>query len=383
MTFVHNTVKRIVHGCGSIKEAASEAKALGGTRAIIVTDPGLAKLGVHKVLEETLLAGGLAVSVYDQAELEPSVDSIAHCADAARDFGADIIFGFGGGSALDTTKACAVLLGNEGTIDQYFGMGKVKNPLPPMILVPTTAGTGSEMTSISVLADTKNGGKWGVVSDYMYATAVILDPELTVGLPPSVTAATGIDAFVHAMESFCGKADTPITNALNIHAMKLIARSMRRAYTNGQDLAARADMLYASTIAGMGFSNTQNGIIHAVGTAIPREYHMPHGVAIACLAPMCMAFNYMARPEKYAEVAMILGEKYDSDTLALAERASHRMSALLKDIRIAEGLQPYGVTRSDLPLIAERAAGNARLIGNNPRPANAKLILEMLEASYS
>ena len=154
MTFVHNTVKRIVHGCGSIKEAANEAKALGGTKALIVTDPGLAKLGVHKVLEETLLAGGLEVRVYGEAELEPSVDSIAHCADAAKAFGADIIFGFGGGSALDTTKACAVLLTNEGTIDQYFGMGKVKNPLPPMILVPTTAGTGSEMTSISVLADT-------------------------------------------------------------------------------------------------------------------------------------------------------------------------------------------------------------------------------------
>ncbi len=382
MSFVHNTVKRIVHGCGSIKEAAAEAKALGGTRAIIVTDPGLAKLGVHKPLEEALVNGGVPCHVYAEAELEPSVDSIAHCADTAKEFKADVIFGFGGGSALDTTKAAAVLLTNEGTIDQYFGMGKVKNPLPPMILVPTTAGTGSEMTSISVLADTKNGGKWGVVSDYMYATSVILDPELTTGLPPHVTSTTGIDAFVHAMESFCGKADTPITNGLNIQAMKLIARSIRRAYTNGGDLQARADMLYASAIAGMGFSNTQNGIIHAVGTAIPREYHMPHGVAIACLTPMCMAFNYMARPEKYAEVAMILGEKYDSDTLALAEKASGRMSALLKDIGIAEGLQPYGVKREDLPLIAERAAGNVRLIGNNPRPANAKMILEMLEASY-
>ncbi len=382
MPFVHNSVKRIVHGCGSIREAGNEAKALGCSRALIITDPSLARLGVHKPCEDALKEAGLAVAVYDQAELEPSVESIAHCAEAARKFGADILIGFGGGSALDTTKACAVLLTNEGTIDQYFGMGKVKNPLPPTLLVPTTAGTGSEMTSISVLADTQNGGKWGVVSDYMYAAAVILDPELTTGLPPKVTAATGIDAFVHAMESFCGKADTPITNGLNIQAMKLIARSMRRAYANGQDLAARADMLYASAIAGMGFSNTQNGIIHAIGTAIPRKYHLPHGVAIACLAPMCMAFNCMARPEKYAEVAMILGEKYDSDTLALAERASRRMSKLLQDINMAEGLQPYGVSRTDLPLIAERAAGNARLIGNNPRPANAELILAMLEASY-
>ncbi len=382
MSFVHNTVKRIVHGFGSIQDAAREAKLLGGSRALVVTDPGLAQVGVQAPLEEALKSGGLACQLYAEAELEPSVDSIAHCAEAAKDFKADIIFGIGGGSALDTTKAAAVLLTNEGSIDQYFGMGKVKNPLPPMVLVPTTSGTGSEMTSISVLADTKNGGKWGVVSDYMYADTVILDPDLTIGLPPRVTAMTGIDAFVHAMESFCGKADTPITNGLNIQAMKLISRSLRRAYMNGADREARADMLYASAIAGMGFSNTQNGIIHAVGTAVPREYHLPHGLAIACLAPMCMTFNYMARPEKYAEVALILGEKYDSDTLALASRAASRMSALLKDIDIAEGLQPYGVTREDLALIAERAAGNARLIGNNPRPANARMIQAMLEASY-
>ncbi len=382
MPFVHNTVRRIVHGFGSVREAAAEARRLGGTRALVITDPGLVKAGVQKPLIDALEEGGLACHLYAEAELEPSVDSIAHCADTARGFGADIVFGIGGGSALDTAKAASVLLTNEGTIDQYFGMGKVKNPLPPMVLVPTTAGTGSEMTSISVLADTKNGGKWGVVSDFMYASAVILDPDLTIGLPPRVTAMTGVDAFVHAMESFVGKADTPITDGLNIQAMKLIARSLRRAYVNGADRAARADMLYASAIAGMGFSNTQNGIIHAVGTAIPREYHMPHGLAIACLTPMCMTFNYMARPEKYAEVAKILGENPHRDTLTLASLAAGRMSALLRDIDIAEGPAPYGVRQEDLPLIAERAAGNARLIGNNPRPASAKMILAMLEASY-
>lgn len=382
MSYLHNTVKRIVHGFGCISQAADEAKNLGGTRALIVTDPGLAKIGVQKPLEEALEKGGIPCKLYAEVELEPSVESIGHCADAAKAFGADIMFGIGGGSALDSTKAAAVLLTNEGSISDYFGMGKVKRPLPPLVLIPTTAGTGSEMTSISVLADTVNGGKWGVVSDYMYASSVMLDPQLTVGLPPAVTAATGIDAFVHAMESFCGKADTPITNALNLQAMRLIAKSIRRAYTNGGDLQARADMLYASTLAGMGFSNTQNGIIHAVGTAIPREYHMPHGVAIACLTPMCVAFNYMARPEKYAQVAEILGEKPCGNELEMASKASVRLSALLKDLNIKEGIQPYGVKKEDIPLIAQRAAGNVRLIGNNPRPANAKQIEAMLEASY-
>lgn len=158
MLYIHTTVKRIVHGSGCIKNAPAEARRLGGTRALIVTDPGIAKAGVQKPLEDALEQDGIPWSLYDQAELEPTVDSIASCAAAAKDFKADVIFGIGGGSALDTTKAAAVLLTNDGPISQYFGMDKVPLPLPPVILVPTTAGTGSEMTSISVLADTKKGG---------------------------------------------------------------------------------------------------------------------------------------------------------------------------------------------------------------------------------
>ena len=155
----------------------------------------------------------MAWTLYDKAELEPSMDSIQHCTDAAKEFGADAIIGIGGGSALDTAKAASVLLSNEGPIDKYFGIDLVPSPCLPSLLIPTTAGTGSEMTNISVLADTKNGGKKGVVSQYMYADTVILDPELTMGLPQRVTAITGVDAFVHAMESFCGLAATPLTDA--------------------------------------------------------------------------------------------------------------------------------------------------------------------------
>ena len=174
------------------------------------------------------------------------------------DFKVDVLIGFGGGSALDTTKAAAVLLSNEGPIDKYFGMNLVPNPSLPKILIPTTAGTGSEMTNISVLADTKNGGKKGVVSEHMYADVVLLDASLTVGLPPRVTAMTGVDAFVHAMESFCGIAATPITDALNLAAMKMVGANIRQAYANGGNLAARDAMLYGSALAGMGFGNTQN-----------------------------------------------------------------------------------------------------------------------------
>lgn len=385
MPFSHFTVKKIVHGNGSIKDAAKEVKSLKGSRALIVTDPGLAKLNVQQPLEEVLTAGGIAWELFAKAELEPSMDSIQACADAAKDFKADVLIGFGGGSALDTTKAAAVLLSNEGPIDKYFGMNLVPNPSLPKILIPTTAGTGSEMTNISVLADTKNGGKKGVVSEHMYADVVLLDASLTVGLPPRVTAMTGVDAFVHAMESFCGIAATPITDALNLAAMKMVGANIRQAYANGGNLAARDAMLYGSALAGMGFGNTQNGIIHAVGTTLPVECHIPHGLAIAICSPFSVGFNYIANPDKYATVADILRGEDRVGMMSVLDRAADVEASfrdLLRDLDIKTGLAHYKVKKEDLPASADRAFAAKRLLDNNPRKASRDQILALLEANF-
>ena len=296
-----------------------------------------------------------------------------------------MIIGFGGGSALDTTKAASVLLSNEGPIDKYFGINLVPNPSLPCILIPPTSGTGSEMTNISVLADTKNGGKKGVVSEYMYADTVILDAELTFGLPPRVTAMTGVDAFVHAMESFCGIAATPITDALNLQAMKLVGANIRQAYANGKNAAARDAMMYASALAGMGFGNTQNGIIHAIGTTLPVECHIPHGLAMSFCAPFSVGFNYIANPEKYAIVADILRGDDRSGCMSVMDRAADVEDAfrdLLNDLDIATGLSNYGVKREDLPACADRAFAAKRLLNNNPRAASRDQILALLEANF-
>ena len=385
MSFTHYAVKKIVHGLGSIKQAPVEVKNLKGSKAFIVTDPGLAKIGVQKPLEEALTAVGIEWKLYAEAELEPSMDSIQHCTDEAKAFGADVIIGFGGGSALDTTKAASVLLSNEGPIDRYFGMNLVPNPCMPSILIPTTAGTGSEMTNISVLADTKNGGKKGVVSEYMYADVVILDAELTFGLPPKVTAMTGVDAFVHAMESFCGIAATPLTDALNLQAMKLVAGNIRQAYANGGNAAARDAMLYGSALAGMGFGNTQNGIIHAIGTTLPTEYHIPHGLAMSFVGPVGIAYNHIANPEKYAIVADILRGEDRSACMSVLDRAADCEGAfidMLRDLDIKTGFAAYGIKREDLPASAERAANAKRLIDNNPRKAGKAEILALMETYY-
>ena len=385
MVYNHNTVKHFILGSGSIKQAADVVKNLGGKKAFIVTDPGLANVGVQKPLEEALTAGGVEWELFAKAELEPSMDSIQACTDAAKAFGADVIIGIGGGSPLDTTKAAAVLLTNEGPIDKYFGMNLVPNACLPMILIPTTAGTGSEFTNISVLADTKNGGKKGVVSDYMYADVVLLDAELTVGLPPRVTAMTGVDAFVHAMESFCGIAATPFTDTLNLSAMKLVAGNIRQAYANGKNIKAREGMLYGSALAGMGFGQTQNGIIHAIGTTLPVECHIPHGLAMSFVGAFCVGFNYIANPEKYAIVADILRGCDRSATMSVLDRAADveaAFRALLADLDIKTGLANYGVKREDLPACADRAFAAKRLLNNNPRAASRDQILALLEANF-
>ncbi len=377
-----HSINKIVYGAGAVSECGALAKSLGASRAFLITDPSLEKLGLHKGAMESLEKAGVPCGLFAEAELEPSAASIERIAKEALAFKAELIIGLGGGSALDSAKAACVLMTNPAPIEQYFGVNKVPQACMPTIMIPTTAGTGSEMTSISVLSDKASGAKLGVVSDYMFAKAVLLDPELTIGLPPHVTSTTGIDAFVHAMESFVGRAATSFTDAQNIQAMQLVAKSIRRAYVDGGNIQARADMLYASALAGIGFGNTQNGIIHAVGTAVPRSYNLPHGLLMACLAPMGMEYNIMANPEKYARIAVILGEEEYGDTLELARRAPGRMCDLLEDLDIKIGLAPYGVKREDLPGIAERAAASARLMGNNPRPGTAKQLLALLEAHH-
>jgi len=377
-----NCVPKIVYGPGSIAEAGAQVSRLRCKRPFIVTDPGIAALGLLEPLKASLTAAGHTFEVFEKAELEPSAESIQACANAAKAFNADCVVGFGGGSPLDTAKAALVLLTNEGGIEQYFGMNMVQKPCLPAIYIPTAAGTGSEVTSISVLVNPKTGAKQGVVSDYLYGNVVLLDPDLTVSMPPHITAMTGMDAFVHAMESFTGIAATPFTDALNLQAMRLVAANLRKAYANGGNREARAGMLYASTLAGMGFSQTQNGIIHAMGTNLPSTHQLPHGLAMAALTPAAMSFNCIAAPEKYAQVATILGVQCTGNALATARKGIEAMYGLLSDVGIAPGLKAHGVPRDVLPGTAERAAGAKRLIDNNPRKANAKQILALLEEHY-
>ena len=376
------TISRIVYGNGAISQLGNEVKRLGGNKVVLVIDKWLEINNMHKKITEILNESGVDAKVFSDVVLDPTPECVMDCGKIIKDFGADLLIGIGGGSALDCTKAASILQNNDGPLEKYFGINLVPNECMPTILIPTTAGTGSEMTSISVLGDAYTNSKKGIVSDYLYAKTILLDPELTLSLPPKYTAYTGLDAFVHAMESYVNLSATPFTEAPDLYAMKMIASNIRLAYTNGNNKNARAQMLYAAAICGMGFSNTQNGVIHAIGMAVPANYHLPHGLLMAAIAPMGIAYNYMSTPEKYAQIAEILGATTtNSSIFSKAESAIEAFTKLLSDLDITPGLKAYGVKEEDIRGIAERAAASKRLMDNNPRKATADE-LEILIKKY-
>ena len=383
MPSVFQTISRIVYGFGAVDLLPEEVKRFGEPRVLIITDRGLVANGMHKPVEDALKKADIPVNVCGDVVLDPTPESIEECVAAIGEFNATVLIGLGGGSAMDSTKAAALRACHPGPIAKYFGMHKVPGPCMPTIMIPTTAGTGSEMTSISVIADAVSNSKIGIVSDHLYARTVLLDPALTLSLPPRYTAYTGLDAFVHAMESYVNLSATPFTEGPDLHAMLMISGNLRQAYTNGRNPQAREAMLYASSICGMGFSNTQNGVIHAIGMAVPATYHLPHGLLMAACAPMGIAFNCHAAPEKYGEIAEILGcDTRGKNVFEAAEMAVEGFTKLMRDVDIEPGLKAYGVKEEDIRGIAERAAASARLMDNNPRQATADQLEALIREHF-
>ncbi len=377
------TVRRITFGPGSLNNLGDEVRRLAGSKALVVTDPGLKNAGVLDAVTANLENAGLSFSIFVEVEPDPRVEVALACAEAAKACRPDVIVGLGGGSSLDISKVTSVMLTNEGPIEKYFGMELVPKPGVPLILIPTTAGTGSEMTSICVLSDTKNQVKKGIVSEHMFARAALLDPQLTLSLPPRITAMTGMDALVHAIESFVGVRASVFTDTLNLQAIRLVADNLRQAYAHGQNLTARENMLHASCLAGMAFSNTQNGLDHALALAIGGKFHLPHGLLTAFIIPWVMEYNLIANPIKYIQIARAFGEKTKRLTEIQAARLSvTAVKSLLDDLRISYRLSSYDVAREEFPAIAKATVGATRLISNNPRTVTEADVINILEANY-
>jgi len=378
-----NTVRRVISGYGSLESLGDEIRKLKGNKAMVITDPGIKAAGLLDPLTESLDGANLSYQMFTEVEPEPGIEVVAASLEAAKAFGPDVIIGFGGGSSLDISKVTSVMLTNEGPMEEYFGMELVPNPGIPLILVPTTAGTGSEVTSICVLSDTQSKVKKGIISEHMFARVALLDAQLTIGLPRHITAMTGMDAFVHAMESYTGIAATVLTDTLNLQAIRMVAGNLRKSYANGDNRAARENMLYASCLAGMAFSNTQNGLDHALALAIGGKFHLPHGLLTAFICPWVMEFNLLANPIKFIEIARAFGEKVDGLPETEAARLSVKaVKGLLDDLGISYRLSSYNIPKEEIPALAKATIGAVRLINNNPRKVMEEDVINILEENY-
>jgi alcohol dehydrogenase len=376
---IFQTTRRIVMGAGAVNQLADEVKRLRGTKVMIITDPGLVQSGIIAQVEGLLSQAGLEVARFSGVEPDPPYEIVAEAAEAVRQAKADLVLGIGGGSSLDIAKVAAVLVTNADPVTSYFGIDLVPQPGVPTILIPTTAGTGSEVTPIAILSDHHEKLKKGVVSPYLFPDCALLDPELTLGLSPEVTAATGMDALIHALESYTSKNATPMTDLLARQALDLLFNNIREAYAEGGNLAARANMLEGSLLAGMAFANAGVTAVHAFAYPIGAEFHIPHGIANTIMLLPVMQFNLLGNLDKFASLAQVLGQ----DTTGLSKRkaaqlAVEAMQELAEDLNVPQRLSVFGVKDEHIPGLAEGVMKVTRLLANNPR----NLKVEDAEAIY-
>ncbi len=373
---------RIEFGNGVAANVGKEARGFGGSRALVVTDQGIVSAGLLDPILASLEESQISVTVFDGVEPNPRDTTVARGAEVALSQECNVIVAVGGGSPIDAAKAIGVIQQEGGKIADYEGRGVVTKPIAPLVAIPTTAGTGSEVTFSSVVTDTARSFKMSVNSPLIAARVALVDPKLTVGLPAALTAATGMDALTHAIEAYTATLSEPLTDSLAVTAIRLIGKSLRQAYANGSTLAARHDMMLASTLAGMAFCNADLGGVHCMGEGIGGLYDTPHGVAMAIYLPFVAQFNCIAVPEKFAVVAEALGE--DVAHLSIVEAAKRTPKAIRKladDLRIPCAAD-VGVRREDFLDLAKAAALNGSA-GANPRVASEQDFLDMFEAAQA
>lgn len=377
-SFSYHIPTAIEFGWGSLARLPSIVKGLGGTRAFVVGDPGVVKAGVVERVIDTLVSAGIPSIPFSDIESDPDVSSVDNGVQFAKAEICDVVIGVGGGSALDTAKAIGLMLNNPGTIRDYVGVGKVEKAGVPVVAIPTTAGTGSELTIWSVLSDKEKKVKISVGSVLNCPRVALLDPELTVSLPPAITAATGMDALVHALESYVNKATQPISEAMSEQAMALIARSLRVAVAQPDNAQARADLLLASTIAAMAFNSTRLGLVHAFAMPLGARFHIPHGLVNAIMLPAVMRFNLPGNLGKYARIAEIFGEQIKDLSLhEAAKRSVVAIESLKADVGITAKLSQFGVTEADFDSVVDEAllSGNVPVNPRKPTRDDMKALL--------
>lgn len=368
-------------GRGSVKVVGEKAKLLGGTKVLVVTDGFLSQLsgGPVEQVVELLKAEGIESVIYDKVEPNPKDTNVSDGLKIYQEEKCDMIITVGGGSPHDCGKGIGIAATHEGDLYDYAGIDTLKNPLPPIIAVNTTAGTASEITRHAVITNTKLKIKYVIVSWRNTPLVSINDPLLMLGKPAALTAATGMDALTHAVESYITLGANPVTDAAAIQAMKLISNNLRQAVANGQNIEARENMAHASLLAGMAFNNSGLGYVHAMAHQLGGLYDMPHGVANAVLLPHVARYNLISNPKKFADMAGFLGENIEGlSVMEAADKTIEALRRLSSDVGIPSGLKELGVKEEDFEYMAEMALkdGNA---GTNPISGTKEDIIKIFK----
>ena len=371
---------RLISGRGAVAETPGVLAKKGLKKPLVVTDRGLIEVGLVGRLTSLLDSEGVASAIYDGVEANPPVRVVHACAECYEAEGCDCLIALGGGSSMDTAKGAAVIIVNGGRVEDYFWPKRVKERGPFLLCVPTTYGTGSEVTPFAVITD-ENLYKAVVIGPEILPDLGILDSDMAVALPLPVAAATGMDALTHAVESYVSLAANPISQGLALHAISLISEHLGQAASSDSNHRATQKMLIASTMAGMAFSQTRLGNVHAMSHPVSGHFGVPHGVANAILLPRVMAFNLIACPEAFAEIAAAMGEDVEGLTpMEAASCAVEAVEALERDVEIPERLTEVGVKVEQIPVLAEDAmkSGNIKV---NPRKTTLNDVIDLYEAS--
>jgi 4-hydroxybutyrate dehydrogenase len=374
---------RIVQGEGAVRMVGAEASALGGTRAMIVTDAGVRAVGLLEPIEESLRAAGIYVEIFDGISSNPLESEVLSGASAFRDAGADLVVGVGGGSPLDVAKLVRLLATHRPPLAQYDdaanGAALVTEALPPLVSIPTTAGTGSEVGRSAVVTLQATNKKTVIFSPRLIADVAILDPELTSSMPPHITAATGMDALTHCFEAFCATGHHPMADAIALAGLELAGRHLERAVRDGNDLEARSAMLEASMMGAVAFQKGL-GACHSMAHPLSTEFGLHHGLANALCLPSVIEFNRAVAQPRIARAARAMGVR-EGDTETLAFECAGAVRKLRQKIGLPDGLEGMGIAADALPRLAELALDDP-CHAANPRACSADDFLSLYKSAY-
>lgn len=377
--FTFNTCRSIINEPGAIRRIGEICRRAGISRPLLVTDPGLRDLGLLARLEQQLDKAGIAYTTFHEVVLDPTEAAVEAAVHMALESGVDGVIGFGGGSSMDTAKLVALIAMSGESLAEIYGVEMAQGPRLPLILFPTTAGSGSEVTAVAIVT-TGATTKAGVVSSLLYPDVAVLDAELTLGLPPRITATTGIDAMVHAIEAYTSAHQKNIySDMLAREALRIMSRNLKKAVADGQDLRARQAMLLGSCLAGQAFANSPVAAVHALA-----YYHIPHGLSNSLVLPEVMRFNASAARKYYAELAEIIIEPAVlADSVELrCEQFVDYFVTLIEELALPARLSDVGVREADLPMLADDAMQQQRLLINNPRKLDANDALAIYRAAF-